>query len=270
MTRHFLFTIVLLIAAAPAARAQPAPSFNCAKATLAVEKTICADPALAAADSDLADTYNSVSNQGGIDAKQLRREENAWLANSRDKCANKSCIEAAYAARKAQLLNESEQAASPAAYAQTRPFPAQADAFGLATAQIGKACSAIGFGGQPPPPFTIIPGFSIITLPGHYIMPLGIAGSRFAFALTSTPQGCTITDAVTLPSPQTADHFLQCAPTDPSLGLAPGAGMRKSGQPGNIAFWDVDASSNHFTREPLGVLALDQSGLHCQQPETGD
>jgi uncharacterized protein len=271
MIRHLLAALAFLIAALPAAHAQNAPSFNCAKAALAVEQMICADPALAAADRDLADTYNNISHQGGINAKKLRLEEDAWLANTRNKCTDKACIEAAYASRKAQLLDESQQAASPAAYVETRPFPAPAAALAIATAEIGKACGAIGFGGQPPPPFSTIPNFLIITLPGHYIMPLRIAGTRFAFALTSTPQGCTINDVVTLAPPDTADQFLLCAPADASLGLAPaGAGMRKSGSPTNIAYWDIDPATNRFIREPLSVLALDQSGLRCQQPETGD
>src|SRR5262245_23339438 len=71
----------LMLAGASIAAAQTAPSFDCATAKAAVERAICADPALADTDSSIAAVY-----QGALDrlepanAAALRADQRAWLA----------------------------------------------------------------------------------------------------------------------------------------------------------------------------------------------
>lgn len=77
-------------------------SFDCAKATTAVEKTICASPRLSALDGELAATYAAARKLGGSAA--LRDEQRRWAAKSRDACGTSAdCLEAAYLLRIAEL-----------------------------------------------------------------------------------------------------------------------------------------------------------------------
>lgn len=89
--------------------AQAAPSFDCAKATTEVEKTVCASPDLAQADRALADAYKAVLARAPEEAKALlRADQRAWIAHVGKTCQArwappsgfsgyaKDCIESAY------------------------------------------------------------------------------------------------------------------------------------------------------------------------------
>ncbi|WP_454696339.1 lysozyme inhibitor LprI family protein [Achromobacter aegrifaciens] len=77
MIRH----LVLAASLATAGSAAAAPSFNCAKATTPVEKTICAHPALADQDMAIAQQYKAV--RGKLDAeaaKSLTADQRYFLS----------------------------------------------------------------------------------------------------------------------------------------------------------------------------------------------
>jgi hypothetical protein len=84
----------------------PRPSFNCRSARSSVERTICADPALAAKDRRMASLYEQAggSRKGPVDRPQWR-----WLA-ARNACgrapALQACIDQVYDARIAELSSE--------------------------------------------------------------------------------------------------------------------------------------------------------------------
>ena len=86
----------------PATRA--APSFNCAKASNAVERAICANPDLAEMDVRMAADYKkalkTVPNRTA-----LRAEQRQWLRHMHSQCANAplQCIQEHYGTRSAQL-----------------------------------------------------------------------------------------------------------------------------------------------------------------------
>src|SRR5262249_7611786 len=71
----------LMLAGASIAAAQTAPSFDCATAKAAVERAICADPALADADSSIAAVYKGALDRlEPANAAALRADQRAWLA----------------------------------------------------------------------------------------------------------------------------------------------------------------------------------------------
>lgn len=88
------------------------PSFDCARATRAVDQLICAEPDLARDDADLADSYKTAlkadTAQPALAAK-LRQEQRNWLtqrdahcaagANPRPDDAAVSCLHGAYRQR---------------------------------------------------------------------------------------------------------------------------------------------------------------------------
>lgn len=77
----------LLLMAAPIA-----PSFDCAKAALAVERMICADSDLAVRDRALALIYGKLSK----DFPNVRKIQRKWLRDERDACRNVDCVRLAY------------------------------------------------------------------------------------------------------------------------------------------------------------------------------
>lgn len=70
MSVRVLAALSLAVLAGPALAA---PSFDCKKATKPVEKTICADPALAALDADIAAAYGRALARVAIDAGAVAR-----------------------------------------------------------------------------------------------------------------------------------------------------------------------------------------------------
>lgn len=93
------------IAATPADAANAAdnsPSFDCAKASTNVEKMICGDPKLAAADRDTAAAYK-VKLAASADESGLKQQQANWRRSVRDICTDTDCLEGAYKQRLAEL-----------------------------------------------------------------------------------------------------------------------------------------------------------------------
>jgi uncharacterized protein len=76
----FWAVLCVIVAVTEVVRADPAPSFNCAKATAAIEKSICSSSALAGADADLALLFAKVRDRidGQRRASLLTGQRN-WL-----------------------------------------------------------------------------------------------------------------------------------------------------------------------------------------------
>ena len=244
--------------------AHAAPSFDCAKVTSSTNRMICASPSLSAADSKLADDFNAMRGQGGIDAKKLQAGEDVWLRDVRGRCTDAACLAQAYGARDAVLLEMSAHAASPAAYDETRPFAVSAALWAAAKAQIGHSCA-----GAIANPAKVFPGFERIKIwlpvlsKGRFVMALQRGGTRFAFLLEEPDPGhCRIADVVTLPAPRPREAFLQCHMPDAD---AYGFGMRQDGNAKAVGFWSMEPGK--IVREPVSVLG---GKLICQQPETGE
>lgn len=91
----------LLLMSAPLA-----PSFDCVKANLAVEKMICADPDLALRDRALALIYESVLKT----FPNVRKVQREWLRNERNACSTTACVRQAYDRRIALWAGSSDLA----------------------------------------------------------------------------------------------------------------------------------------------------------------
>jgi len=186
----------------------------------------------------------------------------------RNQCADAACLKAAYLARDVRILDESLRAASPAAYADTRPFPVDPAAWSQVRSFVGQSCSPdphdlhIARAG-----FSTPKGFLLIVGPsGFFVEPLEKNGARFAF-LVQVADGsgaCTIRDVAALPAPDKANTYLQCHIDD--VGVGPG--MRLTGKGDVVAFWTIDVDKRALQRQPVDVLG--QQTIHCQQPESGD
>ena len=84
-----------------------AASFDCTKATTAVEKKICQNGALSRLDDRMAETYRSVASARPNDAT-LRSDQAVWLQR-RNRCADESCLAAVYTERISALAAISEK-----------------------------------------------------------------------------------------------------------------------------------------------------------------
>ena len=246
------------------AAAEAAPSFDCARVTSAINRMICASPALSAADRKLADDFNTVRGQPAMDAKQLQSDEDKWLRDVRGKCADADCLAKAYAARDAAILEMSQRAASPAAYDETRPFPVSAELWTAAQGLIGRTCvRAMADPGKAFPGFESIKTWLPVLSKGRFVLPLQRGGTRFAFLLEEPDAGhCRIADVVTLPAPRPREAFLQCSlPAAEAYGF----GIRQDGKIKPAGFWSMEPAK--LVREPLDVLG---GKVICHQPETGE
>ena len=253
----------------PASAAPSGPSFDCSRVTSAVNRLICATPALGQADRKLADDFGSTLHQGGIDSRSLQADEDRWLAQVRNRCADAACLARAYAARDAAILAMSARAASPAAYAETRPFAAPAADMAAARARLGASCAQVfPDAGRAFPGFVRPRGFSPINYRGGFVLVLKHGATRFAFLL-DTPgpdlSACRVADMAVLPPASPGEAFQQCSATAAD---AFGFGLREKGRPVTL-FWSVDAANRKLVREPVGVLG-GPNQLRCNEPETGD
>lgn len=94
---------LLALAVASACHASAA-SFDCAKASTAIDKAICSDTALSALDEDLARYYAVVQDQLADAAACLKADQRDWLKSKRNACGGKTdCLRKAYLARLATL-----------------------------------------------------------------------------------------------------------------------------------------------------------------------
>lgn len=100
-------TVVLLasMAAAPMAWAQANPSFDCSKASTAIEKTICARPELAKADRAMAAAYASLADKlSGAAKDHLVKDQTHWIVFRNKACTGGAeeiarCLRQRYEAR---------------------------------------------------------------------------------------------------------------------------------------------------------------------------
>lgn len=101
--------IVVVLAPLVLFLAQPvaAASFDCAKASTAVEKTICGDVELSKLDEALVAAYARVLAQATV-PNSLRSEQRKWLRDIRDACPDAACVKAAYETRIAELAKIAE------------------------------------------------------------------------------------------------------------------------------------------------------------------
>lgn len=83
-----------------AASASSSPSFDCRKATTAVEKLICSNPDLSKLDVSLAETYKEAVSKD----RSIRDDQRAWNAE-KNKCADIDCLKSAYEDRISELTN---------------------------------------------------------------------------------------------------------------------------------------------------------------------
>jgi uncharacterized protein len=125
----FTFTV---IAALPAS-AQSGPSFDCAKASTAIERTICAKPELAEADRMMDATYRAlVAKLAGPAREHLVKDQAHWIA-SRNKACNGAIEEIALCiAQRYKARTENLRAVGEGAY----PFVSEQSRF--ASGQVGR------------------------------------------------------------------------------------------------------------------------------------
>lgn len=244
------------------------PSFSCAHVTSQVNKLICGSSSLSALDRQLATVFNNMRGQP-LDQKKLRADEDAWLAGMQRDCSDAACIQSRYQARIQELRDRSLRAASPAAYAETRPFAAPASLMARAQALVGHACSyQPNVAGPIIPAFAQSPGYLPVILPHSTAVVREKDGTRFVFLVVSPPgsSACEIRDVVALPASASGDRFLQCSNNDPQLR---GFGVRNAKTHALDAFWSVDGETHQIQRVAIGVLAIEKT-VKCQQPETGE
>lgn len=119
-----------------------AASFDCAKASTAQEKTICATPTLSALDEKLAQTYKA-AQAASADPDQLKNEQRTWLKDTKGCNADIECLERAYTARIGELTPQPQpafqQSASEAAVASA---PATAASESAASASVASPAPA--------------------------------------------------------------------------------------------------------------------------------
>ena len=119
-----------------------AASFDCARATTTVERTICGDAELSRMDEALDQAYRAAlaSPQAGA----ARDGQRAWLAG-RNRCTTAACVRDAYAARLAQLSPGAAKPPVPAAAPSCRQERGAA-----AAAVLVKQCIQISPATHPP------------------------------------------------------------------------------------------------------------------------
>lgn len=130
MSNRYLILVILAFAGAPftaSPAAAQGPSFDCARASTAVEGAICGSAALSALDRQLAAAYSARRAALGSSARERLRAEQRGCIGIRDRCgANAGCLSNAMRARIGALQSgavsagatSSRQAAAPSAAAQ--------------------------------------------------------------------------------------------------------------------------------------------------------
>jgi uncharacterized protein YecT (DUF1311 family) len=82
-----------------------AASFDCAKASTLIEKTICSDAKLSEFDSQLMQSYKKAL-ASSPNASGLKTEQKAWLTGIRNKCTDTSCLTRVYSERISALTSD--------------------------------------------------------------------------------------------------------------------------------------------------------------------
>src|SRR5690349_14456577 len=101
MKSQTILRVLIVCLAAVVSSPAGAQSFDCRKATTAVEKMICADADLSKLDDQMARAFTDARRNVGVNVI----EQGAWLKNVRNRCANVGCLKDAYQGRIAQLKN---------------------------------------------------------------------------------------------------------------------------------------------------------------------
>jgi uncharacterized protein len=105
MMLHFLRRMSFLVLCAFTAPAGLAASFDCAKATSAVERMICSDRLLSRLDDALAKNYrNMLSADFGGSKADLRHSQHKWLSE-RNRCRDNACLVDLYRERVDELCD---------------------------------------------------------------------------------------------------------------------------------------------------------------------
>ena len=105
MNKTMFAALVFVLAASVASLAQRGPSFDCAKASNTVERAICQDPTLAAADREMAAAYSALAAKLAGPAKaHLVMDQKRWLDSRNRDCEASDndpgdCLESRYAGR---------------------------------------------------------------------------------------------------------------------------------------------------------------------------
>jgi uncharacterized protein YecT (DUF1311 family) len=262
--------LVLAVLSA-SAHAADGPSFDCARVSSHVNRLICASPELSALDRRLADHYRALAARPGIDVAALQRDEARWLREVRDPCPDAACVAQAYAVWDSILLARSHRAASPAASAETQPFPVDPALLADAQALRGKVCAA----GEDVPRsegFLPVPGVLPVVRDDAVVLVRRHLDADFAVLLDTRHAACRMVDVVALPPHAQAGRLLQCdvpANEGSAAPLSTGVGLRRPGQAAPFAYWEVDVAHGELIRQPLGVLGWSVR-LHCRAPEIGD
>lgn len=109
MRRLLAATALLALMAAMPGVAQGGPSFDCAKASNAVERSICKTPELAKDDREMTAVYSALAAKLGGPAKDhLAKDQVRWIGNRNRACAADAdaiadCLKVRYATRIANL-----------------------------------------------------------------------------------------------------------------------------------------------------------------------
>ena len=257
-------------ALASLAHAATGPSFDCARVTGRVTKMICASPDLSARDRTLAEHYQALLGQPGIDAAELQRDETRWLREVRDVCPDIDCVARAYDVWDALLVARSRRTASPAAEGETRPFVVDPALMIDARALRGKPCAP----GEDVPRdagYLPVPGSLPVINKDSVVLSRQRIGAEFA-VLLDTRRGCRMVDVVALPPRAQAGPLLQCVVPSRDGSATPlsnGIGLRPRGQKALLAYWEIDIENGMLRRQPLGVLGWGET-IRCRQPEFGD
>ena len=94
-------TLVLLLTSALHVGVHAA-SFDCGKATLQVERLVCADERLSALDGHVSALFGRALHSSA-EPDELRAAQRRWLRQVRDLCAEKACLERSYRSRRTEL-----------------------------------------------------------------------------------------------------------------------------------------------------------------------
>ena len=88
------------------------PSFDCAKARSRTERLICSDSQLAQLDRELG-RLHAQARAGARDPAEFKRRGDAEWRRRETTCADRGCLLAWYAHRRAQLLDEIDEQRAP-------------------------------------------------------------------------------------------------------------------------------------------------------------
>jgi uncharacterized protein len=86
-----------------------AASFDCAKASTAIEKLICGNPQLSRQDEELSVAYKEAATQAR-DRNPLVVDQKRWLKNERGLCRDENCLKKGYQERIIELKRWNEPA----------------------------------------------------------------------------------------------------------------------------------------------------------------